>query len=131
VGRAIIILACWLAASGCYLAERDPYRIAVRGGPEGAVEIFYETCERDVQIHSVTLAHRRDTPLWRVTDPSETSRARRFVVGVVPDGFVEEVRYQEPSFAGHYLVIVDSSYLRGETMTFEADQLRTRQLSWG
>ena len=47
------------------------------------------------------------------------------MVGSTPPGFEEEIRFAESTLAGHYLVIIDSSYLGGETTTFEADDLRT------
>ncbi len=128
LGWLAIVCAMLLVAALAAACDRDPYRIGVSTTEDGSIVIHYANCGGNTTVSAFRLAADGHGAVgWAIEAVGEPSSDTWSAVvgGVPPEGFVETVPYHPDPSRRHYLAIVDSSFLREHTYSFDTPELRT------
>ena len=112
-----------LLLTGC---DRDPYRIGVEPTNSDGVVIHFANC-RDYRVFRVALSisGQRDAPLWEAVAVSpEGEQLFEFLVGSQPPGFETTVPLSVELQDTEYLVVIDSTFLQGQSFSYPGSMLR-------
>lgn len=124
-----VAVLCFVAALSV-ACDMDPHRIGVEYTDQDEVVIHLANCD-NYQVHRVALSFsgERESPLWEVTAIREAGDPPiPFIVGQAPDGFRETIALTRQLSNRRYLAVIDSSFLEGQSYSFDWSDLRRGQV---